>query len=442
MKANIKKPKWLEQLEKESWQAELLISGIALFAASQLPKLVERLIDFVLVNIPPTDAALFYGLFVLLYFGVYLLVGGLILHFLLRAFWVGLIGFNSVFGGEINTENDAYYSKVFLRKVATSLPLDSNIIIRNLDHFCSVIFAVIGIFVMAMMAFVIDVGIVYGLKLFLSHFFGNQVLSYIYIAIIVIFYTFIFLLIIFNSKRLKESEKAQIWYYRIFINFNKLFLHIFYKPIQYISFSIITNIDYKRYMLYILGVSLTSGFFTGIMLANTNLSHLAIAAFKDEPYLDSYYRPDKMIPEHYANLRNENDVIVLSAIIENNNIEAEQFEVFIPVFDSETYLYSNCIEEMNNAIVDNLSPLEKKQVKRENRLECIQQYHHFTINENVIEPLDIIAMDHPNNNEYGILIHLSTADLEKGQNVLYIEKRHLETDDIFRRIAIPFQVVE
>ena len=41
-----KKPKWLRILEQQSWQAELLISGIAIVGALQLPELIHEFTDF------------------------------------------------------------------------------------------------------------------------------------------------------------------------------------------------------------------------------------------------------------------------------------------------------------------------------------------------------------------------------------------------------------
>ena len=38
----INKPDWLVNLEQESWQAELIISGLAILGALQLPGLIDR----------------------------------------------------------------------------------------------------------------------------------------------------------------------------------------------------------------------------------------------------------------------------------------------------------------------------------------------------------------------------------------------------------------
>ena len=45
-----KKPKWLRALETQSLQAELVISGLAIFGSLQLPSLLNNLVDYCLFN--------------------------------------------------------------------------------------------------------------------------------------------------------------------------------------------------------------------------------------------------------------------------------------------------------------------------------------------------------------------------------------------------------
>lgn len=91
------KPKWLRRLERESWQAEMIISGAAIFGSLQLPWLLEQLQYYLLLNYDRGAltlwffAASYWALF------VYSLIVVFIFHFILRALWVGMIGLNSVY---------------------------------------------------------------------------------------------------------------------------------------------------------------------------------------------------------------------------------------------------------------------------------------------------------------------------------------------------------
>jgi len=44
------KPTWLQVLEAKSWQAELIVSGIAIFGSLQLPELLNRGEEGVLIH--------------------------------------------------------------------------------------------------------------------------------------------------------------------------------------------------------------------------------------------------------------------------------------------------------------------------------------------------------------------------------------------------------
>lgn len=92
-----KRPKWLRKLERESWQAELVISGAAIFGSLQLPGLLEMFQHYLLLNYD--EYALFFWFFATIYWAIF--VYGLIIlfvfHFIIRALWIGLVGLNSIY---------------------------------------------------------------------------------------------------------------------------------------------------------------------------------------------------------------------------------------------------------------------------------------------------------------------------------------------------------
>jgi hypothetical protein len=91
------KPKWLRKLERESWQAELIISGAALFGSLQLPWMLEKFQHYLLLNYERASLDLWF--FATSYWAIF--VYGLILlfvfHFIVRALWIGLVGLNSIY---------------------------------------------------------------------------------------------------------------------------------------------------------------------------------------------------------------------------------------------------------------------------------------------------------------------------------------------------------
>lgn len=133
------KPKWLRRLERESWQAELIISGAAIFGTLQLPYLLDRFQYYLLLNYERSALSLWF--FATSYWAlfVYCLIIVFILHFVIRALWIGLIGLNSVYpDGIVPTK---LTSEDYQQKVHKEYG-DIDGFIRTLDEKASTIFGV------------------------------------------------------------------------------------------------------------------------------------------------------------------------------------------------------------------------------------------------------------------------------------------------------------
>ena len=87
-------PKWLKRIQENSWEAEILISGGAVFSLFQLAELLVKEAEY-LKEVTP-----FRGLDETLIITMIILRGvtiGFIIHLLLRGFWIGLVCLNSVY---------------------------------------------------------------------------------------------------------------------------------------------------------------------------------------------------------------------------------------------------------------------------------------------------------------------------------------------------------
>ena len=133
----VHKPKWLRRLERESWQAELIISGAAIIGTLQLPGLLEQFQHYLLLNYERDALALWF--FATSYWAlfVYGLVFVFIYHFIVRALWVGLVGLNSVYPQGI--VDNPFASKDYQDKVRAEYG-DVDGFIARLDQTASGIF--------------------------------------------------------------------------------------------------------------------------------------------------------------------------------------------------------------------------------------------------------------------------------------------------------------
>lgn len=130
---------WLENLQQESWQLELLISGFAIFGLFELSNNLEQQIVLFNSNYH-LDQLL--GLNLVILFGLYYVVNifiiNLVAHIIIRGLWIGAIGLRFV-SGEIDY-NKLNYNDIFIdfyKKVVGSF---DDYILR-LEKFSSIIFS-------------------------------------------------------------------------------------------------------------------------------------------------------------------------------------------------------------------------------------------------------------------------------------------------------------
>lgn len=429
------KPKWLEQLEAESWQAELIISGIAIFASTYLPSLAERLVTFVLVATPPVDHVIFYYAFLYLYIGVYAVIVGLVVHFVARTFWIGLVGFNSVFPKGIDLEHNGTYSNYYVRKISSHLPHRADNMIQMLDRFCSPIFAITALILIFNIVLVFDLGMVYLLKVISDLVLPEGVTMYIFYAFLVTVVISAVLMLALNTRKLKQNESAQHLYYRISYWTNFLLLHVFYKPAQYLLMTLVTTSESKNMLRNYFFASMIGGLLSVPAISSTDFKYF-LDYNATGIYLDNFDRPNEMQSTHYQNLHSESEQRLLSAVLESDELSSAQFELFVPIFINERSLYKSCLDAVK--IPEDLERSERKKLKRVARLKCYKEYHQFKIDSTTVEPLNAIIEWHPNQGEYGMRFYFSTRGLTTGLHVLEIEKIDKQKDKIFRRISIPF----
>ncbi len=85
-----------------TWEIELLISGATVFGLMQLPAMVKSGLVIVINRTAPDIASLLVPLWIYLQSALMILIGTFVFHLCLRAYWVALVGLNSVSPGGVN----------------------------------------------------------------------------------------------------------------------------------------------------------------------------------------------------------------------------------------------------------------------------------------------------------------------------------------------------
>jgi len=131
---------WLEKLQQESWQLELLISGFALFGIWESRDILESFTNFLAVNSPvKSDASIVLKVVTQMLKGAWLVFfTNLLIHVIMRGLWIGAIGLRYV-SGDIDYDKLKYsesFNKYFKKRVGR---FDDYI--ERLEKICSSIFA-------------------------------------------------------------------------------------------------------------------------------------------------------------------------------------------------------------------------------------------------------------------------------------------------------------
>jgi hypothetical protein len=144
-------PKWLKELQENSWELELLISGGAIFTLFQVSDVwINWLENMNIISFLPGRA-----IFLLLgTLGLETLKLGFILHLILRAFWLSMVCINYVFPTGINKEK-IKWKKPFRINIEEKEDLQSPIIF--VDRLCGIVMylSIISTFLLAGIIFTV-----------------------------------------------------------------------------------------------------------------------------------------------------------------------------------------------------------------------------------------------------------------------------------------------
>jgi hypothetical protein len=359
-------PEWLKQTQERSWEPEILISGIALLALTQVP----RLLDEVQVFLEERSLQLFLwgnlddiGIS-LLKASSYWLITGLIIHLVLRSIWVSFIGLSYTFPEGIRVER--LKMQPYFQKRIERLPSFEHAIER-LEAICSTIYSIAFLLMMATIsACLYLIFLILSLQLIYLAWPGiielgpriDQGIS-IFSAIVALPYLIDFL----TLGWLKRVRWLWLVYRPIYLFMSAITLAPVYRGIYY---GLVSNLN--RYALfgglacfialtYIIGPHQR-----GNILDQTRMIHqtLGIGAF------DGYYRDTG--PQRYS----------IWAHIQSDKIEDGLIELFI--------VHKAALEESIRTKCPGLEEMQRNTSRQDSiDLHCMKAYYQIKIGEEVVE---------------------------------------------------------
>ncbi|NET31664.1 MAG: hypothetical protein F6K19_06640 [Cyanothece sp. SIO1E1] len=402
---------WLEVLQQESWQLELLVSGFAIFL---LIGTYEPLLDLgrkarLLASESSTYAALLipYGILMAVWFA---LVFNLIIHVLFRGLWISTIGLRYV-SDDIDFDYFGFsppFDK-FLRRRIPSF----DAYIERLEKICSIIFAFtfLIIFIILSLGFFMSVTAVFNIVL--DYFgVGSGTVSNIINLIIFVtcFLYFLDFLTLGNLKRVKWFSK---FYYPIYRFYGFVTLAFLYRSMYY---NLIDN-KFGRWV----GALIVPYIVLAMILASIN--------FVTHTYYPS--RPGKTLLStvKYDDTRSET-ARTNAASIPSKYLDNGYLEVFLPYNpgSDDKSIESLCpglTPAKNTGVkiqgIVNFNNINNRNSDVDSLLMCMSSMHRLYVNDSLFSDPTFHFYNHPTRDNVGLITILDVNYLERGKHQFHME---------------------
>lgn len=433
---------WLEFLQQESWQLELIISSILLLILGSSDEYIVELVN----KYGGSSMGLFIGMLmpILLFIKT-----NLIVHIFFRGLWIGCIGLRYV-SEDIAFDELSYSERFhrFLKKKVKSFDL----YIERLERISSIIFSYSFLMVFHFISFWLFI-----LFVSLFNYFSSEFLliprSVIRILILIIFFMgFLNFVDFLTLGWLKKYKWIALIYYPFYRLYNLISLSFLYRPLHY---NFIDNPLGRKYMLFMIPYMLFLVVFQ---------EGLSIGSFNYMPSKDQ--NSNWVIENYYDNLR-ENERID-RASINKFMYQDEPLQLFIRYKDepeTEKCLEQLCpdfipydrgkyglraFEEMkdgfNRGASERRSQEERNAMKRDEQnqadisIACIGQLYSISIDSMRIRSKDFMFFEHPNLGERGLLTIIDISSLPRGKHTLGLEIKtdYKDMEFVSEQVEIPF----
>ncbi|MGI9547351.1 MAG: hypothetical protein ACR2MM_08950, partial [Flavobacteriaceae bacterium] len=226
---------WLEILQQESWQLELLISGFAIFLLAESYEPVSHLsYDIELL----TTGSIYYGILYVPYqvlMGAWhVLIVNLIMHVLLRGLWISTIGLRYI-SGDIEFEVFSFSPRfdTFLKRRIKNFDL----YIQQLEKLCSTVFGFTFLIIFILISLGLFVLVAFVLAWTMEGIYNtygkNWALLIVPFLLIYSIGGIVYFLDFITLGWLKKHKWFSKYYYPFYRFYSALTLSFIYRPIYY-----------------------------------------------------------------------------------------------------------------------------------------------------------------------------------------------------------------
>ena len=414
----------LQDLASKSWNLELIISGAAIFLVSYLPGLVDKLLGYYLENLASEQGLAKSMLPILVYsfFKViaWLLMSTFVIHFILRAFWVGLVGLHAVFPEGIRYDHLPWQTD-FSRTISQQNFGKLSDFIFRLDRLSNQIFSLA--FLIALMGFGVSflyliIFLMTNPNVFPAWMGSSRTRSFIFFSLVMV--------VALMPAMAQLIARRPAWlenpWARRFVHFSirylpMVLLPFVYRPLSYINLVYYSNISRKRIILaFTLGTILVMTVVI-MVFAQTQMELRGRDLFARQSFFGKNDTTYKLFPANYDQFRQPGNLMP-AVSIGSDVIEGPVLRVFV--------LYPKWLDgslEQHCPLPkwpDSLTRSARRVLQDSFNLDCLSGFLKLSVNDSVYTQTDWVFYTHPETGSNGLLGYVPTAGFPTGKNVLSV----------------------
>lgn len=414
----------LSELTNQSWNLELLISGAALFASSNLPDLLDSALTYYRYNLM-TDMDYVHDVVPAQVIGLvkgvsYFLFGAFLVHFVMRAFWVGLLGLLAVYPSGIRYDQIYSLSQYARQRFAREMGSLPSYIIR-LDQRCNVIFAL----AFSLVLLLLSVAAIYGLSILIETVLQLLLPDHLYrtvrdavgwlfgISIIGIGIS----VSILNLPRYRDNPRLAPIGFRLSQTMSWLSLGL-YRPMLYIAYTFYSQIPKQvlkwRLVWFFTIMGLVELVFMSVQLLQTKGASELIGTRSFISFRD---------PERIADANTFDNLRTAGQLIDNASIQADIIrEPYIRLFVSYPKVLDAELKKRFKKPVwpDSISRKERREKQAAWYLQTFEAYFGVYLNDSLCRSPGFLFTRRSDTGQPGLTTVLMTDNLKTGRNTLTI----------------------
>lgn len=472
--------KWLDKLQEESWNLELIISGFSIFGLFKAKEFLDTQSLIFEANDIVADSlmAWFQLFFWMIYASVLISIIFLLVHVFIRGLWIGAIGIRYV-SGDIDYSKLNYNTSItnYLKKKLGSF---DNYILR-LEKAASLIFGYTFLLILILSSVFLYLLFIWIVSNILSRLFGNTSFSWIsgwLFPMLALLLAIIIIVDFFTGGALKKINNK--WFVKTYIFFTKavslITLSFLWKPLY---FNLVDRKKTKWLIYFIIPIF-------ALLLTGTTIKYSAYSIFPENFESDVNNKFNSIAFKErarvsfqtmfYDNLRKQNEVIQVMSL-PNHKMETKTIELFVKLSNNDEKNIIKIDSTINNIATKGFnssllkkSPYEEdllsrrktvspknnayynteQKLFRENLKKILisaKKIYAIKINGELInnDSIDIMFHQHNNKKEEGFILIFNAENIEEGINLLTLEKLYYDKKEKIKStqdFSIPFIYAE